>query len=71
MTPEETTAIEREWEERLNVIKITFLKIQQKKQKQGVIDCPQCGKKLQYSISSYNGHIWMKCETQGCLNMMQ
>lgn len=37
----------------------------------GAIDCPKCGGKLHYSISSYNGHTHGKCETQGCVSWMQ
>lgn len=37
---------------------------------QGIIECPKCGNKLHYTISSYNGHIWGKCETDKCLVWM-
>lgn len=37
----------------------------------GEIECPACGKSLCYSISSYNGHLWGKCSTEGCLCWMQ
>ena len=37
----------------------------------GEIECPACGKVLKYSRSSYNGHVWGKCETEGCLQWMQ
>ena len=36
----------------------------------GFIECPKCGGKLYYTISSYNGHIWGKCETDKCLAWM-
>ena len=36
----------------------------------GNIICPECGKNLHYSVSSYNGHIWGKCETDKCLAWM-
>jgi len=41
-----------------------------KKDKEGVIVCPQCKGKLHYSIVGYNGHIWGKCETKGCISWM-
>jgi len=37
----------------------------------GEIQCPACGGTLKYSRSGYNGHIWGKCETEGCLQWMQ
>ncbi len=37
----------------------------------GTIDCPVCKKQIKYSISGYNGHIWGRCETKGCVNWMQ
>jgi len=41
-----------------------------KKDKRGTIICPVCGKNLHYTVSSYNGHIWGNCETDGCLGWM-
>ena len=38
--------------------------------KRGIIECPMCKGKLHYSISGFNGHIWGKCETEGCLSWM-
>lgn len=38
--------------------------------KHGIIECPMCKGKLHYSISGFNGHIWGKCETEGCLSWM-
>jgi len=35
------------------------------------IKCPVCSRVLSYSISSYNGHIWGKCKTPGCLAWME
>lgn len=37
----------------------------------GIIECPKCKGKLHYSISSYNNHVWGKCETENCLAWMQ
>lgn len=38
---------------------------------QGVMDCPKCGAKLGYSRSAYNGHVWGRCSTAGCLSWME
>ncbi len=37
----------------------------------GVKTCPVCGGKLHMSHSVYNGHVWGKCETEGCLSWME
>lgn len=38
----------------------------------GVIDCPVCQDgKLSYSVASYNGHMWGKCSTKGCVAWME
>jgi transcriptional regulator with XRE-family HTH domain len=38
---------------------------------QGSMTCPKCGKDLFYTVSGYNGHIWAKCSTDGCIVFMQ
>jgi phage FluMu protein Com len=40
-------------------------------EKNGKIECPKCKGILSFTISSYNGHIWGKCEMGGCLSWMQ
>lgn len=35
-----------------------------------LIECPKCKGDLRYSIAKLNGHIWGKCETEGCLQWM-
>jgi len=37
----------------------------------GVKTCPVCGGKLHMSHSGYNGHVWGKCETEGCVAWME
>lgn len=37
----------------------------------GVKPCPVCSGKLHMPHSSYNGHVWGKCETDGCLAWME
>ena len=39
--------------------------------KQEVIECPICKGKLHLSQAAYNGHVWGKCETDGCANWME
>lgn len=39
--------------------------------KQEVIECPVCKGKLHLSQAAYNGHVWGKCETQGCVEWME
>lgn len=36
------------------------------------MSCPVCEDgKLSYSVSSYNGHRWAKCETEDCVSFME
>lgn len=37
----------------------------------GVEVCPVCGGKLHMTHSSFNGHVWGKCETDDCLSWME
>lgn len=37
----------------------------------GVVECPVCGGKLHWSHAACNGHVWGKCETDGCLAWME
>lgn len=40
--------------------------------KQEAIDCPtKCGGKLHLSQAAYNGHVWGKCTSEGCLSWME
>ena len=40
--------------------------------KQEAIECPTgCGGKLHLSQAAYNGHVWGKCTTEGCLSWME
>lgn len=38
---------------------------------QDIMECPECKGRLHLSKCSYNGHVWGKCETEGCLTWMQ
>lgn len=37
----------------------------------GVLECPVCDGKLSLSHAKCNGHVWGKCETEGCLAWME
>lgn len=37
----------------------------------GVEVCPACNGKLHMTHAAYNGHVWGKCETEGCLAWME
>lgn len=37
----------------------------------GVIPCPKCGGTLNFTVSSYNGHVHGRCQTEGCLAWAQ
>lgn len=37
----------------------------------GFIPCPICKGRLHYSVASHNGHMWGRCETEGCVSWMQ
>jgi hypothetical protein len=36
-----------------------------------VIECPECKGRLHLSQSSYNGHVYGKCETPDCVSWME
>ena len=37
----------------------------------GELECPVCKKKLFFTIASINDHVWMSCETKGCIGFIQ
>jgi hypothetical protein len=50
------------------VVVADFRKRYKGKSGQETVDCPACGTgKLHLSIAGYNGHVWGRCETEGCL----
>ena len=32
----------------------------------GEYECPKCKDKVNFTISSHNGHMWAVCKTKGC-----
>ena len=53
----------------------TFIKRLKKKYKgvsaKGVETCPVCKGKIAFSISSFNGHVWLMCQTPNCLSIIE
>lgn len=38
----------------------------------GTVPCEACGKgEIHLSMSEYNGHVWGKCTTEGCVSWME
>lgn len=37
----------------------------------GTVPCPVCGGNLRLSHAARNGHIWGRCETEGCVAWME
>ena len=37
----------------------------------GTVECPICKGQLKVSHAALNGHIWAKCETQGCVSWIE
>ena len=37
----------------------------------GKTECPICHKELRYSVSGYNQHVRLQCETGGCLSIIE
>ncbi len=39
--------------------------------KQETVECPACKGKLRLSQAACNGHVWVKCSTEGCVQWME
>jgi len=37
----------------------------------GKDECPVCGKTIYFSHAGSNGHVWLKCETKGCVRIAE
>lgn len=76
-TPEEIAAHEKWAAERMGVLSTVMKGIMPWRQKHKgrshaeVIECPACKGRLHLSISSYNGHVHGRCETDGCASWME
>lgn len=78
-TPEEIAADEAEFDSVMARMRKVMPVVQQwrtwtKKNrvaKQEVIACPACGGRLHLSQAAYNGRVWGRCETAGCVEWME
>lgn len=74
----EEIALHEEWhEQRMNVMRTVMTGIRpwrdahKGRSAQEVVECPACKGRLHLSISSYNGHVHGRCETQHCASWME
>ena len=75
-TEEELEAHEKAWDARMERIRIIMPVVSQWRKKAPwgrveVIECPACKGKLHLSQAASNGHVWGKCETEGCASWME
>lgn len=75
-TKEDIEAHDKEWDAVLDRIKklnplIARLKKEHPRGDMGRVDCPNCDKKILWSISKLNGHIHMRCDTPDCVYLME
>lgn len=76
-TENEIKQFVEETEQRLNEMAKAFIIVGKIKKEhkgenwKGIEVCPVCGGKLHLSHSSFNGHVWGKCETEKCLGWME
>ena len=76
-TEEESKAYSEEVEARLSSLSSLMPILKKIKQEhkgkswQGTAECPRCHGKLFLSHAALNGHVWGKCETNGCLAWME
>lgn len=67
---EEIAAEEREIKERSTFMISAIKAIRATKLSRGSIVCPKCAGDLNFSVAKSNGHIWGRCNTEGCLAWM-
>ena len=77
-TPEEIATDQAEWKEMFERAEKLFPLMNDLKKKHrktggsGVMECPQCGKvALNWRVSSYNGHVWLQCQTPDCVCIIE
>ena len=76
-TDEEIASFEEGMKKRVEMMQATIPLIQEIKEIHrgenwnGTVVCPICEGKLSLTHSAYNGHVWGKCETEGCLSWME
>jgi transcriptional regulator with XRE-family HTH domain len=52
-------------------MKLARIRIEESKEQSGLVECPRCGGKLQFSISPDNGHVHGMCLTKSCLHWIE
>lgn len=75
-TEEELRQIEQETEELFAQTVKEFpywdqLKSRHPRGAQGTCECPRCGGACRFSIASCNGHLHVRCRTDGCISFME
>lgn len=83
-TPEEIAADKRETDEAVKKMMVAYTgKVREWREAQkwskknpvsatGKVSCEACGTgEIHLSMSGYNGHIWGKCTTDGCVSWME
>lgn len=71
ITKEERDQLRKDLPRRLEMIGKAREAIIATKQGSGVIDCPNCGNKLHFSVARSNGHVHAHCETRLCVSWME
>lgn len=64
LTGKELTLKSKDMEDIVEALKI----IKDLKENQGIIECPRCKGRLNYTRAESNGHVWGNCKTENCLN---
>lgn len=69
-SPAEEMADALETKARFEKVTEAIRRIKETGNSQGYVVCPKCSNQLHFSIAKFNGHVWGKCETEGCLAWM-
>lgn len=71
LTPEEIAARDAETEAHTKAMIAALQAIRKDGKDRGEVPCPKCGTgSIAYTKAKYNGHIWGRCSTEGCLTWM-
>ncbi len=75
-TDQEIETEEKKWDEHMEKIRVTLEDVPKLKKKHpnggdGSYSCPICPGTVLYSIAALNGHIHLKCSTEGCTHIME
>lgn len=70
----ETEAMIAEAEERFRKLGPVYKQIRRENKGRtvrGETTCPVCGNVLHFRHSGYNGHVWLNCKTDDCVNIIE